>query len=370
MIAAKRRKPGEPVAVLLAVLICWAFARLFLWHSPFAEIAGDMPELAAVAANETFFLSDDAAPLDVAAPTKKPRFAIGGRGLKKLAKPNDRVIFVDEGGQQLPPIRLADAHNLLWMAALSKVPMPPDVAKLIDGPRQSNMPFVQAADSIAERGFKRWSLDSWVFYRPDGSLRVSQGQFPATYGSSQMGAVFRYKLAPNNDRRPIAYLRAAAALSGRKQADVAIGVGARPLAGVPIVAMAEVRASRNGGETEFRPAVLAVAEIPPIDLPLGMRTETYGQAGYVGGNFATAFADGQARIDRKVGHFDLASIRAGAGVWGGAQKGAARLDVGPTASVTFKMANRPVKLAVDYRQRVAGDALPQSGISLTLSSGF
>ncbi len=68
-----------------------------------------------------------------------------------------------------------------------------------------------------------------------------------------------------------------------------------------------------------------------------------------------------------MGDFDL---RAGAGAWGGAQEDAARLDIGPSASVSFQLGEGRGRLAADYRIRVAGDAEPSSGPALTLSAGF
>ena len=104
---------------------------------------------------------------------------------------------------------------------------------------------------------------------------------------------------------------------------------------------------------------------------MDLRGEAYVQAGYVGGRFETAFVDGQARIDRRLMRLgDDEEVRAGVGAWGGAQKGAARLDVGPTASVAFRLGDAPSRIAVDYRLRVAGDAAPASGPAVTFSAGF
>ncbi|MEO6041100.1 MAG: hypothetical protein ABIP41_04300, partial [Croceibacterium sp.] len=61
---------------------------------------------------------------------------------------------------------------------------------------------------------------------------------------------------------------------------------------------------------------------------------------------------------------------AGVGVWGGAQKGATRVDIGPTADVTFRLGDTRGRVAADYRFRVAGDAAPASGPAVTLSAGF
>ena len=91
---------------------------------------------------------------------------------------------------------------------------------------------------------------------------------------------------------------------------------------------------------------------------------------YVGGSFATAFVDGQGRVERPLGRFGEAEVSAGAGAWGGAQKGAARLDIGPTAAVTFRLGEARGRLAADYRFRLAGNAEPRSGPALTVSAGF
>ena len=97
--------------------------------------------------------------------------------------------------------------------------------------------------------------------------------------------------------------------------------------------MKNKRKGRNGSQTHVRPAALVTTELPETELPMKLRGSFYGQAGYVGGDFATAFADGQIKLDRKVAGFDLGTVHAGAGAWGGIQTGAGRIDVGPTASV-------------------------------------
>ena len=182
--------------------------------------------------------------------------------------------------------------------------------------------------------------------------------------------MLRYRLAPASTHRPSAYIRATKALADGGEADLALGLGARPLARIPVSAQAEMRLTRQGGKTELRPAAFVVTEFAPVQLPHGIRAETYGQAGYVGGSFKTAFADGQVRADKAVTRFDLGALRAGAGIWGGAQKGASRLDIGPTASVEMQLGKVPARIMLDYRMRVAGDAVPGSGVALTLATGF
>jgi hypothetical protein len=56
--------------------------------------------------------------------------------------------------------------------------------------------------------------------------------------------------------------------------------------------------------------------------------------------------------------------------WGGAQGGAARLDIGQSASVNVKLGGVAAQLAVDYRLRAAGYAQPESGAAITLTTEF
>uniref|UniRef100_UPI0035CB6D37 hypothetical protein n=1 Tax=uncultured Caballeronia sp. TaxID=1827198 RepID=UPI0035CB6D37 len=75
-----------------------------------------------------------------------------------------------------------------------------------------------------------------------------------------------------------------------------------------------------------------------------------GQAGAIArsgaGNGMEGFGDGAARLTRPV---TLGPIRldVGAGTWGGAQRGAARLDVGPTVGLSLPVARHALRLTVD-----------------------
>jgi hypothetical protein len=169
----------------------------------------------------------------------------------------------------------------------------------------------------------------------------------------------------------VAYVRATRALAGSREAELAAGFAARPLAAVPVSVAGELRVSEGSAGRDVRPAAFAVTELPPAKLPFGMRAEAYAQAGYVGGHFATGFVDGQARLDRKLAGLGWnGELRVGGGIWGGAQKSAARLDIGPSATVGFNLGKTQSRVAVDYRVRVAGDARPKSGPALTISAGF
>ena len=309
---------------------------------------------------------------------------------------------------------VAAAHQLMWMAAVANLPtpqqllrpseagtgagsvsgqaadgaglaadrasgpagqMPPMVAMVAALAAPINAAFLQAALPPAPTGsHRRWSADGWILLRKGGVPAL--GSTAATYGAAQVGAVLRYRLAPASRFVPYAYARGYGAINGSGESQLALGLAARPLPAIPVRAMAEMRASRfTDGSLHWRPSVAAVSEFAPLELPLGARAELYVQGGYVGGKLATGFLDGQFKLDRQVlqlgaGRRLSGELRAGAGVWGGGQKGASRIDVGPSVSIGLTRGEAGARLAADWRFRVSGNATPTSGPALTLSAGF
>ena len=235
-----------------------------------------------------------------------------------------------------------------------------------DPPAPRMLPFSPASTGASA---SRWSGDGWVLWRRDGGSAPSAIPGAASYGASQAGAVLRYRLGHASALRPRLHLRATSALDTPDR-EVAAGAGIQPLADVPLEILAEGRVGRFSGETEVRPAVLGVFGPPPQALPLNLSAEIYAQAGYVGGEGATAFADGQMRVTRGMS-IGPVTLQAGAGVWGGAQEGVERLDAGPTLSAVAPVGDKVfARLSVDWRERVAGDAQPGSGPVVTVSAGF
>lgn len=277
------------------------------------------------------------------------------------------VVSPPVAGPRASSPRVAAGHQLLYMAGLAQLPMLP-----LGGAGPVSQPARREAAPAS-----RWSGDGWLLLRRGGNgFNLPGAGLPGAnlpsgaYGASQAGAVIRYRLAPASSYRPSLYLRATSALHSPRGEEVAAGLSVRPLPRVPLAAMVEARATRTMTGTVVRPAAAVVSELPPVDLPLGLRGEAYVQAGYVGGRGATAFADGQARLERRLVSAGRWQLRAGGGTWGGAQKGAKRLDVGPTATLDVPLGPINGRLAADWRFRVAGNAAPTSGPALTLSAGF
>ena len=307
------------------------------------------------------------APLDEAAPVYAPQ------RVRQVPKP-----ATGAAPQPVAP-RRAVGHALLQAAGYARLQVPPQLAAYFTGAAQPapraerraapDAGLARSARAPQQRArTSRWSGDGWLLWRDDTTTPVTSGR--PSYGRSQLGAVVRYELAPQAGQRPQAYLRASSALQGARENGVAVGLSARPVARVPVRLAGELRANQRASGTRAVPAAYAVSELPPQRLPGGLVAEAYGQAGYVGGRDATAFVDGQARVDRSVSASANFDLRAGAAAWGGAQDDGARLDVGPSASLAFRVGTARGRVAADYRFRLAGDAEPASGPALTLSAGF
>jgi hypothetical protein len=215
----------------------------------------------------------------------------------------------------------------------------------------------------------RWSSDVWLAIREGGATLLGSGSFAPAYGASQAGAVLRYRLAPASRYAPAVYARVVHALD-RREGDLAAGIAARVAAGAPVTAHVEARARRRGERVDIGPAAFIAAGLDEAVLPFGVRARGYAQGGYVGGRDATAFADGSLVAEREALRKGELAADLGLGLWGGAQRRASRLDIGPSASVRFPLGDGSGRLAVDYRVRVAGNATPASGAALTLSAGF
>lgn len=370
MIPAVRRPKGHPLYALAGVIALYVGVRIVSWQSPFpsadplidgasGEIIPDLHQ-SADASSEIEVLRSSAHILSQ--PNSRDQAILG----TDFAKP--AFAFTSLSSPSSLPAYVETFDTPLTQAPIS-------------GAGEGAAPYSSTENATAnqlirsdpgEPSSSKWSMDGWLFYRPDRGLdrRGVNGVRPPLYGASQAGLILRYQIAPGQGREPAAYVRATAALDDNRQQDIAGGVSAKPLPNIPAIVAAEIRVSRQEGNTEIRPAIFAYTAIDPQPLPHDFRAELYGQAGYVGGDFATPFVDGGLRVDREVRSFDMGQIRVGAGVWGGAQKDTGRLDVGPAVTFTVDIDGTPVRLAADYRHRVAGNAQSQSGVAITVSTGF
>lgn len=355
---------GQPLAILLAVLALWIGMRASLWLPPIQEaeasitVADATSQVAAVGAGERTKPHNSS--------TREGSFSVSvlrqGNSLRGpwSAQPRSaiaRPVGTSGGSTVRPPA----INPLISMAAPFLEP----------GSERSLLQKVSFSPekSIRAGEGRRLSIDAWLFLRDGGVGNAGAGPLAPTYGGSQFGAVLRYDLGSRTAHQPQAYVRATGAIDSR-EADLAAGISIQPVPALPLRAHGEVRVSRLGERVELRPSAFITAGIDETVRPIDMRVRGYAQAGYVGGEFATGFADGSLVIERDAKRFERGAIALGVGAWGGAQKGTSRLDAGPTASLNLPLGRGSVRLAADYRMRIAGDAVPASGAALTLSTSF
>lgn len=279
----------------------------------------------------------------------------------KLAPPTPGVAAV--------PTRTAAAHALLWMAAMTALPLTPELrAALL--PARAPQPSRQASAGPRKSG---WSADGWLVWRSGASPLIAGGAAAPSYGGSQAGAVLRYALAPQSSLRPQAYVRGASALGQQAERQLAAGLAIRLIPALPVTLHGEARLTDRASGSEIRPAAFLSGGVDGVPAAGGaLMLRGYAQGGYVGGRDATFFADGSFHLERALTRDRNGDrqVLVGGGAWGGAQQGAARLDLGPSASLRFKLGDGAARVSADYRLRVAGNAEPASGAALTLSAGF
>jgi hypothetical protein len=188
-------------------------------------------------------------------------------------------------------------------------------------------------------------------------------------GASQAGA----RLIYNFNRQLGLALRTSSDV-GRRGGEVALGVRVQPILGLPLWFTAERRqrlGQFGGGRNDF--ALFAEGGLYQRALPMRLQLDAYGEAGVVGTRTRDMFVDGGLTVTRPVfgslsfGRSKLGAISVGAGIWGGAQPGLSRLDAGPRISVRVRS---NVRVHLDWRQRLAGNARPGSGPAITLATDF
>lgn len=209
---------------------------------------------------------------------------------------------------------------------------------------------------IGPASLSRWSGSVWAIARPGGS---SGGLGSSQLGGSQAGARLAYAIG--SARRVALAGRIATPLEGRGR-EAALGVEWRP-SDIPFRIFAEQRFGLDKG-VRGGPSMGVVGGLDQR-VAGGFRLEAYGQAGVIGRGRVEGFADGAARVTRQIATVGSAKLDAGVGAWGGAQRNAERVDLGPTVGLAIPAGGRVLRLTLDYRARVGGDARPGSGPALS-----
>jgi hypothetical protein len=337
---------SPPLRFLILLLAGWSGMRAALlmpgWWAMRAD-AGGLPERAVAASRPERPAQSERA----AMPTEiRP---IIGAGAVRVPRTRPRQAPFPKPAEIAVAADRAPWTGLEWALVPSAAARQPPLRR--SGP---------AAAALAVPDAPHWSVSAWSFLRPGETVPLAAG---GMLGGSQAGARIAYRL--NRDRaRPLALAaRATSPLRRSAGAEAALGLDWQPSRRLPGHVLAE-RRQRLGGDGRSAFGLTLYGGVS--DAPLGrLRVEAYAQAGIVGARSHDLFGDGALRLSLPFGR-----VRLGAGAWAAAQPGTARLDLGPQASLRLPLAGRSVSVAADWRQRVAGEARPGSGPTLTLATDF
>ena len=246
------------------------------------------------------------------------------------------------------PIPQLDEWPLSRMAAASM----PARRSSTTSPQQSQ------PQALLKARLDRLQLSAWALLRGrPGPASLSTG---GTLGGSQAGARLTYYVTPMF----AASLRSSTPVGGARGGEIAAGLRVTPFRSIPISLTAERRqaiGNTGGGRSAF--AMFIEGGVYQRPMPWGFELDAYAQAGMVGARRRDLFADGGLTMTRPL----FGRYAAGFGMWGGIQPGIYRLDMGPRVSMRVR---NTMRVHLDWRQRVVGNAEPGSGPALTLAADF
>lgn len=210
----------------------------------------------------------------------------------------------------------------------------------------------------APRARSRLTVSAWAMVRPGhGGSLAGGGQL----GASQAGVRARYALTP-----AVAIAARLSAPLGGGGRETALGMEWKPARALPLWLAAERR--WRPGTDGF--ALGGYGGIDRVALPAGLLLDAYGQAGMVGLKRRQAYGDGAVRVERRLAEGRRASLSVGGGLWGAAQPGVARVDIGPQLVARIPLGATTIRAGLDWRYRIAGDARPGSGPALSIGADF
>ena len=252
-----------------------------------------------------------------------------------------------------------------------RIPIPflGDDAQLVRTAIPNQWTNIAIKDAYTPEKRSRWSSYFWLHTRENtGNTSSNFGQLSQPiYGGSQAGARLSYRLSHDNQKYVGLYARASTAIAAPGQEELAIGITLQPLNTKEISVNIEHRERKDGQSSN---SAFLVYNPNPKPIAINTRLETYIAAGYVSGGKEQYFADGYAAIQKTALEARDGNLSVGGGIWAATQKNVSRVDIGPSANINLHIGGMPSRIAIDWRQRIAGNAAPGSGLALTFSTGF
>ncbi len=266
-------------------------------------------------------------------------------------------------------IRFADNTAFRWPQVDGITAENPslDRAKRRSQSNPSATPVAGENPGGAGPGVRKLSVSAYALIRPGGPMAgiATNGQL----GGSQAGVRVQRSLVRSGRFLLSANGRFSAPIEQSIGKEAGFGLAIRRSGRVPAEFLVERRAALDKGARNAV-AVLFATGIDDFRLPGKIRVSAYGQAGVVGLKNRDKFVDGAVRAERGLLTLGRADIRLGAVVAGASQPGVSRLDLGPSLSGRFRVAGTSVRVATEWRERIAGNAQPGSGPTVTLGFDY
>jgi hypothetical protein len=208
----------------------------------------------------------------------------------------------------------------------------------------------------------------WTLWR-DGSSTSAVAE-NGQVGGSQTGIRLRLPVARlNQHTRVNMSARLSSPLSQSDSLEGSIGASLTLGSSIPIELIGERRFSVDK-QSMARWSLTAASGVNEFKVGQKMQLDGYIQAGIVFANTKQGFVGGNAVLSQPVFHRDREKYRIGIGIWGDAQKGASRVDIGPDLTIKTAVAGTPLRLSGQWRFRLIGNARPASGPAIVLGGDF
>ena len=212
------------------------------------------------------------------------------------------------------------------------------------------------------------SGSSWILYRANATSAPLAGL--GQLGGSQAGLQVVMPVMQVPKLGAIAaQVRLSRALQKPGQGEAGVGLRLTIHPKIPINLAIERRIRLDeGGRNAFAAGVATGFDDTP--LRAGLLVSAYGQAGVVGFEAKDLYADGAIKAERRLFKSVNSEVRIGIAVWGAAQPGVSRVDFGPRIGGSYRIGGMRLQASAEWRQRLAGNARPNSGPVLTIGTDF
>jgi hypothetical protein len=238
-------------------------------------------------------------------------------------------------------------------------------SKAVDNIIHSSWPIAAAPISHIP-GARRLNFYAYSFWRA-GAFHNNAAP-AAQYGGSQSGLIATYRLTAQDHPDLAAIVRVATSPRQSQnqppENEVAIGLRWRPIKKLPVTVSAERRLRTNSAD---QTALYVAGSLDKLSLDNNVTARGFVQAGIVPDKNPNIFYDASMRLEHTLLRIPNAELHVGTGIWSGGQRGAARIDVGPSIGMNL---SKRIDISADWRFRVAGNARPGNGPAVTISAGF